>query len=265
MDLAAFEAFTQTLTKNLSGDERVLGLVAVGSMAATNNQPDEWSDHDFIIVTTPGAEEEFRRSTQWLPSHQPLVLHFRETQHGVKALYADGHLLEFAVFDADEFLRVMKINSHRVLIDRAGFGELVRQVVEITKQWNLDRQRTEEFLFGQFLTHLLVGAGRHARGEQLSGYQFVKSYALADLLQLLARFLPGDAGLDSIDNFRRFERAYPALEAEINTALGLDTPRAALALLELAERELADKSKAYPTLAIAAVKAKLVQVQTAER
>jgi hypothetical protein len=61
MHLDAYNQFTQGLVDNLSANERVLGLVAVGSMAATHHQPDAWSDHDFLIVTTPEPRNIFAR------------------------------------------------------------------------------------------------------------------------------------------------------------------------------------------------------------
>jgi len=42
----------------------------------------------------------------------------RETAHGLKVLYDDGHLLEFAVFDEAE-LPLARVNDYRVLLDRA--------------------------------------------------------------------------------------------------------------------------------------------------
>ena len=132
MDINTYNIFTQSLFANLRRDHRVLGLVAVGSMAGTLTQPDEWSDHDFLAVTAPGAEEEYRTSTHWLPEYRPIVLHLRETAHGVKVLYDDGHLLEYAFFNAEDF-HLVKINSYRILIDRGGFRKLVENAVAETR------------------------------------------------------------------------------------------------------------------------------------
>lgn len=93
----------------------MLGLVAVGSMASG---PDPWSDHDFLVIAEPGATEALRTDPTWLPHHERLVLHFRETGHGVKAVYDDGHLVEFAVFAPDE-IGLALMNRTRVLLDRA--------------------------------------------------------------------------------------------------------------------------------------------------
>ena len=86
MEKAAYEAFTAELVGNLGDRSDVLGLVAVGSMA---DGPDVWSDHDFLVIADPGAAEALRTHLTWLPAHERIVLSFRETAHGVKAVYDD--------------------------------------------------------------------------------------------------------------------------------------------------------------------------------
>ena len=233
--------------KRLRQDTHILGLVAVGSMAATATQPDRWSDHDFLVICEAGRQEGYRRSLDWLPAYRPVVLALRETQHGLKVLYDDGHLLEFAVFDPEEF-RLARLNSRRVLLDRGGINELVEAVAAETQAWAQESEHDDDHLVGMFLSNLLVGAGRYARGERLSGRRFIQSFAVEHLLRLLARHLPPEqqAPLDNLDPFRRFELAYPDLGAEINRALDRPAPESALALLDLAERELAPRLPAYP-------------------
>ena len=102
MNLARYNRFTEELTRKLDDDPRVLGLVALGSMAQQDYQPDAWSDHDFFVITIQGVQEDMRQDLSWLPRADELVFQFRETEHGVKALYRGGHLLEFAVFNEDE-------------------------------------------------------------------------------------------------------------------------------------------------------------------
>lgn len=102
MNVEAYQAFTEALVRNLSADPRVEGLIAVGSMAARDVLPDRWSDHDFFLVVEPGHLEWFRTAVEWLPDPGEILFSYRETVHGVKVLYRDGHLLEFAVFDEDE-------------------------------------------------------------------------------------------------------------------------------------------------------------------
>ena len=101
MNLSEYNQFTEELRLKLAGDDRVLALIALGSMAQQDYQPDEWSDHDFFVITIQGVQEDMRQDLSWLPRAEELVFHFRETEHGVKALYRGGHLLEFAIFNED--------------------------------------------------------------------------------------------------------------------------------------------------------------------
>jgi predicted nucleotidyltransferase len=248
-----YQAFTDALVKRLADDERVLGLVALGSMARRDYEPDEWSDHDFFVVTREGEQEWFRADPSWLPDASRLVLHFRETEHGVKALYASGHLVELAVFDPRE-LGLARVNRCRVLLDRGGVEARAGEVARATAAALDAAREPDERLFGQFVTNLLVGVGRDRRGERLSGAQFVKGHAVRHLLVLLARHVPSARSglLDDLDPFRRFELAHPGLAVEISAATAAATPDAASALLALAGRALSGVP-GYPEAAVRAV------------
>ena len=256
MELAEYQRFTEELRRRLEADERVVGLVALGSMAGRDYAPDAFSDHDFFVITRPGEQEPFRREKGWVPRADGLVLWMRETAHGVKALFDSGHLLEFAIFSLEE-LRLARINRYRVLLDKAGVEEAVAEVARHTaRQGSPD----DAWLLGQFLTQLLIGAGRYTRGEQLSGHSRVKEDALRHLVRLLARHGRSEhaALLDDLDAVRRFERVFPRLGQELNEALGRKTPQAALLLLDLAERELKERvGESFPAAAFAAVRARL--------
>ena len=66
-------------------------------------------------------------------------------------------------------------------------------------------------------------------------------HATGHLLRLFARHVPAEEAvpLDDLDPLRRFERAYPGLGSELNSALARDPLEAALTLLDLAERGIA--------------------------
>ncbi|HYO24292.1 MAG TPA: hypothetical protein VEQ85_05020 [Lacipirellulaceae bacterium] len=252
-----YDTFTRELQGRLAADARVLGLVALGSMAARDYRPDRWSDHDFFVVVAPGTQEAMRADLAWLPGRERIVLSFRETAHGHKVLYDDGHLLEFALFDLEE-LSLAHVNRYRVLLDRAGIEARLRQMAAASARHG-HGVASDEALIGQFLANLLVGIGRYRRGEQLSAAQFVKTFALRHLLILFTRHLPAPqhALLDNLDPFRRFERVFPSLGAELNTILGQELPLAANALLALAQRELEGRLPAYPKAAAAVIKRQL--------
>jgi hypothetical protein len=239
MTSEAYAEFTERLRERLAGDERVVGLVALGSMAAVDYEPDEWSDHDFFVIVEAGEQERFRTDFSWLPDSERVAFSFRETEHGVKVVYDDGHLLEFAVFD-DRELDLARVNRYRVLVDR---GDLERRMGELraaTVRASEAAARDDAWLFGQFLTNLLVGVGRFRRGERLSGHVFVKSHAASHLLALLARHLRAERAslLDDLDAWRRFDLVHERLGREIDALLVEPVPAAASGLLDLAAREL---------------------------
>lgn len=235
MQLLEYRAFTHTLQEHLVRDARVAGLVAVGSVAEQDYAPDAWSDHDFFVIVRDGEQEALRTNLSWLPDAERVAFSYRETEHGLKVLYDDGHLLEFAVFGLDE-LRLASVNRYRVLFDRGGIAERLAERAGETAARRVEPAR----LFGDLLTHVLVGAGRSLRGEELSGAFFVKGLAVRDLLALLAAAVPAEQRglLDDLDAARRFDTVHPRLAAEVAALLGTGTVETALGLLELAEREL---------------------------
>src|SRR5688572_5532887 len=166
-----YREFTQKLLDSLGQRPEIIGLVALGSMAAQDYAPDEWSDHDFFVLAESGYQEALRNDLRWLPGHEQIVFSFRETPHGIKVVYGDAHLLEFAVFDLEE-LKMARINRYRILLDRCNLESHMKKVREVTL--NQRSQPDADWLLGQFLTNLLVGVGRYRRGEELSGHFFVK-------------------------------------------------------------------------------------------
>lgn len=254
MNLTEYNKFTEELRLKLAGDDRVLALVAVGSMAQQDYQPDEWSDHDFFVITIHGVQEDMRRDLAWLPRPDELTFSFRETEHGMKALYTGGHLLEFAIFNEDE-LQMARLNRYRVLLDKAEIGPKLADLALTTQDFVAQSQTDPKRRFAEFLMNLFVGVGRYARGERLSGHQFIKTHALTHLLRLLAEFHAAEdhSLLDNLDPFRRFERVYPQLGAEINRILAQDTLLAAEDLLALAVQALRPFLTPFPDTAVTEV------------
>jgi hypothetical protein len=263
MDPAAYARFTAALTARLEMDPDVLGLVALGSMSGEPPGPDAWSDHDFFVVTRPGAQERLRVDPAWLPESGRIVLWHRETAHGLKAVWDDGHLAELAVFDPDE-LALARVNRFRVLLDRGDVAARMAAVRSATAARGAAESPDLRWLGGQFLGELLVGAGRAARGERTSGHFRVRSQALVHLLQLVHRLVPPTEGAvpDELDPSRRVERAWPALARELDAALGLPVPAAAAALLDAADHALGERAP-WPAAAAAAVRRKIAEARAA--
>jgi len=247
-----YHLFTQELRDRLSREDAVIGLVALGSMAAQDYLPDQWSDHDFFVIVSSGHQEFYRTTFNWLPAFEEIIFSFRETAHGVKVLYKGGHLLEFAVFDMNE-LHLARINRYRVLLARNDLEIHLQQIRQQTKEHT--KGPNGEWLFGQFLTNLLVGVSRHRRGEKLSGHVFVKKSALKHLVSLCSLFLnsPDKKLLDHLDSTRRFEFVFPEAGNELNNILRLDTPEAAVEMLRFAMKNFREQLPNFPAGAVEAV------------
>lgn len=255
-----YDRFTARLRERLEADDRVLGLVALGSMSGEPPLADTWSDHDFFVICRPGEQERLRTDLSWLPDASEIVLAFRETAHGLKVLYRSGHLLEFAVFDLDE-LALARVNRYHTLLDRADVEGRMRQLRERSAREAEERRPDVRWLSGQFVSALLVGAGRYERGERLAGRASLQG-ALGHLVQLLSRALPARSDvLDSLDPLRRFERAYPELGSEIEEAMGRAPPEGARVLLRLALRELPARLPDFPVEGARAVEGRLAHPQ----
>jgi hypothetical protein len=153
MQKAEYQDFTATLLDRLTRDQRVIGLVALGSMAEQDYLPDRWSDHDFFVVVKSGEQEAFRVDLSWLPYFEEIAFSYRETAHGLKLVYASGHLLEFTVFDTAE-LQLAHINRFRVLLDRGNITQQLKKTQEATTRSVQETVSDDTYLFGQFLTNL---------------------------------------------------------------------------------------------------------------
>lgn len=267
MKVEQYRQLTAELVQRAQRDDDVLGLVALGSMA-DSSRVDRWSDHDFFWVVRPGRQEHYRQNVDWLPERDEIVLSVRETAHGLKVLYTSGHLLEFAVFDPDE-IHLARANDYAVLVDGGGIAEAMTAIVARSAPEPVDPGHE----LGMVISQLLVGTGRHARGEKLSGQAFVKSQALQHLLRLFGAVLAAGQGsdrpghepvveLDNLDPLRRFEQVHPELGAAIGEALACETPRCAWLFAEIIDRVLRDRVTPFPFAALKTLREHLRRVDS---
>ena len=70
----AHAAFTAALLAGVGEEADVIGLVMLGSGSGIPPGPDAFSDHDFFVVTRPGAQERFRTDLGWLPDADQVAL-----------------------------------------------------------------------------------------------------------------------------------------------------------------------------------------------
>jgi hypothetical protein len=251
----AFSAYLDRLIISLDGRPDVVGLVLTGS-TADRSRVDEWSDHDFFVVcSSRDAAEAMRQNLDWLPDIDSLIMSVRETEHGLKGLYRDGRVLEFAVFGPDE-LRLAHANAFEVPLDRGGIYQAMRQVAARPKPGSDTTPLQHAQLF---LALLLIGVGRARRGELLTAGQFIRTHALTHLLALHRRLgpTPSDPRLDDLDLFRRLEQVHPDLADVIERALERDPETAARGLLYVAEATAIARWNEWPADAAQVVKERL--------
>lgn len=221
MEQAAYHHFLDLLTEWATQHPDVIGLVAAGSTASTERIPDEYSDHDLIVVTHPGSSDALRDDPTWVPGHDRIIIWHPESEHGRAVIFDDGHLVELAVLDDIDLERV-PVNAYRVLVDRADITQRVAEMArrthaESTAQWD-DHTRH----FHTMIEQLIVGLLRHGRGEHLSANERIRGRAMSELLWLIGDLVPPEAAhptRDDLDPHRRVEIGYPALALSLRLSL----------------------------------------------
>ena len=257
MKTEQYAEFTQALQQKLEQDDRVLALIALGSMADPARR-DEGSDHDFWVIVTPDAQADFLRGLSWLPDYSSITFALRQADCYYTVLYQDGHIAEFAVFALAPPERA-KTNAYRILFSkRSDIETLIKALYDRTCQES-GQPDSDKRTLSFFLVDLWTGVARYQRGEYLSAHKLIMQNALDNLLRLLVRHLPvqSESTPDNLDGRRRFERCYPALGKEIATILLLDSLSAAANLLDIAERSLRSSIPDYPIQAVETLRAKI--------
>lgn len=236
MELNAFDTYTDQLRASLESARDVLGLVTLGSTADSTLR-DEWSDHDFWVITEPGAQGKFVNDLSWLPDYGDIAIVVCHGKHNRTVLYRNRHQVEFAVFDVDE-ARMGKIERYRILIDRGH----IRELIESVHQNTLEEAQIKPDALENLCATVWSACERHYRGELLSARQYIDGFAVNKLLNLISGSEPDDERRDPLDPRRRVELRSPALAAEVMSIRDLSVPNAALRILEIAEHELKQKA-----------------------
>jgi hypothetical protein len=237
--LEGFLAYSEALRASLDARSEVVGLVFLGSAAETS-RADEWSDHDFFVISVDDQAEALRQNVDWLPNFDQISIAVRETDHGLKVVYQDGQVLEFAVFKDSE-LEIASASAFAVAIDKCNLQQRMQALADKSVGRPVDHKKEFEL----FLCQLLIGVGRARRGEQLIAGQHIRSWAINNLLGLVQLNLEPVAGtaaqVDIFSRYRRFEKQYPAAGQRIELAQQLPLESCAKALLEIAIEVCRDK------------------------
>lgn len=247
--LGPFQEFLDDLATTARSHPLVKGLVAFGS-TADGTRRDEWSDHDFALLTTPGAEGNFRHDLSWLPHAEEIVLSVVEHHGGVKAIYRNGHRIEFGIADIDAF-SLWAGAPAEVIVGGSDVRAATATVVGHRPLGDTDPARDIRLM----LTQVHAGVGRARRGEILSGSNLVRGEAVDHLLRAAAARLAGDTTrLDPLDPRRRFDRTFVKFGVRIEEAMRLPVEEAARAILDLAEDQLASGWIDFPHAGLATIR-----------
>ena len=133
-----------------------------------------------------------------------IVVHFRETEHGRSAVYDDGHLLEYAVFDDSE-LEVARANDYQVLVDDGTLQMRMSAMAALTIREHAETDPDGSDRFGNFVAQMVIGLTRYGRGEALSANHLIRGWAVRSLLSVLVLAADAEQGdmLDNLDPHRR--------------------------------------------------------------
>ncbi len=252
MQLADYQAYTQSLVALAEADDRIDGLVVLGSTAKTHHQPDQWSDHDFWLIVKNGTEDDFHTDLSWIPQFDRHVLAFRETNHGWKVVFEDGHVLEYAIFPYSE-LHWARFHHYALLVDKTDISDRLKKMKTTQDENHTTVSPLQQVQF--LLSLLVIGMGRYNRGEKLSGLLYIKHHALEQYHNLLQSIVPPQNAhlVDDLSPSRRLEWTHPEYAEKLHPIITASVPDGAELLLDLAV-EFADQIDDFPSDAIETVR-----------
>jgi predicted nucleotidyltransferase len=252
MDAPDFADFLDRLADTARERDDVVGLVAFGS-TADRTRADRWSDHDFAWITIAGAEDRYRLDLSWLPAAESLAVSVVEHHGGVKAIYDNGHRIEFGIADTAAFSTWAGAPAHIIVGDES-IRAATAQVVARRPEGDVDAHREITLM----LTQLHSGMGRALRGEVLSASGLVRFEAVNHLARALAARLVEPTGrLDPLDPRRRFDAAFPAIAERLERAARLPIESCARELVAIATDELEPGWDGFPRRGLEAVQRSL--------
>ena len=158
--------------------EDVFAFIGLGSMHDLSRL-DAYSDIDFfIIVQSQDDKKRYMEDMSWLEV-QPIIFSYIETKDGLKVIYDDGILLEFAVFTMDE-LKHIPFQEGTVYYKKAFINEHDLKP-QIKSFHSVDLNKA----ISNCLSNLYVGLLREHRGEHVAAFLMIQVYATSHLLKIL--------------------------------------------------------------------------------
>ncbi len=218
------EEFVAKVIEKVKSDTSCIGLAAGGSWI--NNQIDEFSDIDLILITTSSVSHDFQLMHNYAQGFGNLLNAFSGEHVGEKRLliciYDDPLVhVDIKFITLDEL--ALRVEDPVVLWDRDG---LIASMIARTKsawpelsfQWIEDR-------FWTWIHYAALKIGRGELFEALDFLSFLRTTVLAPLLQIKNRQLP--RGL------RRIEKNFPEKDLEsLKTTIASYTYESVISAIE---------------------------------
>ena len=158
--------------------EDVFAFIGLGSMHDLSRL-DAYSDIDFfIIVQSQHDKKRYMGDMSWLEV-QPIIFSYIETKDGLKVIYDDGILLEFAVFTMDE-LKHIPFQEGTIYYKKPFINEHdLKPQIKSFHAFDLNKT------ISNCLSNLYVGLLREHRGEHVAAFLMIQVYATSNLLKIL--------------------------------------------------------------------------------
>ncbi len=218
------EKFVASVIERVKTDSNCVGLAAGGSWI--NNQIDEFSDIDLILITASSVSHDFQLMYNYAQGFGNLLNAFTGEHVGEKRLliciYDDPLIhvdIKFIMLEELAF----RVEDPVILWDRDGSinGMITRtksEWPELSFQWIEDR-------FWTWIHYAALKLGRGELFEALDFLSFLRTTALAPLMQIKNRQLP--RGL------RRIEQNFPQKDLEfLQTTIASYTYESVIAAIE---------------------------------
>lgn len=197
------------IAKHVSINDRVLAVLALGSIGVEQDRLDDYSDLDFFIVTEDDLKQQMIDDISWLNQCYPVAFSFKNTKDGYKFFFEDGIYGEFAIFGRREIPHVIQ-NQARLVYQKQGYQEpTLLDAKSLPKPDNV--QPIDEI--HEAITNLYVGVMRALRGERLSAQRFIEHYAIDHVLKAYLILHPIQGKwIDPFNLERRIESHDPHLK-----------------------------------------------------
>lgn len=154
----------------------ILAFIGLGSMDETYRL-DAYSDVDFFIIVNPSLKPILYNDVSWL-NVSSIACWFQETMDGLKVVYEDGILLEFAIFTLDQLPHIEE-SGGRIYFLKEGIS-VEDVMVRKPNTMTFNFEKTLNMLYA----HCYIGMMRERRDEHVAAHTMIQVYAAHELCEL---------------------------------------------------------------------------------